>query len=98
ETSHAGTQPAGSPADGGKTQGFSFDEFFAGGKQGGGAGGAAGGGGGGGGGAQGGNAPAGSADAAGVKTPGRTSGRSQRPPEDEADADQFQQWLKKLKS
>jgi len=34
------------------------------------------------------------------KTPGgtRTSGRTQRPPEDEAEADQFQQWLKKLKS
>jgi tetratricopeptide (TPR) repeat protein len=34
------------------------------------------------------------------KAPGgsRTSGRSQRPPEDEAEADQFQQWLKKLKS
>ena len=34
------------------------------------------------------------------KTPGgtRASGRSQRPPEDEAEADQFQQWLKKLKS
>lgn len=28
----------------------------------------------------------------------RASGRSQRPPEDEAEADQFQQWLKKLKS
>ena len=34
------------------------------------------------------------------KTPGgsRTSGRTQRPPEDESEADQFQQWLKKLKS
>ena len=40
------------------------------------------------------------ADAPSPKTPGggRTSGRSQRPPEDEAEADQFQQWLKKLKS
>jgi hypothetical protein len=67
--------------------GFSFDEFFAGGKP-----------------------PAGqerasapsdptsdSTPAAG-KTPGRTSGRTPRPTEDEADADQFQQWLKKLKS
>ena len=33
-----------------------------------------------------------------ARTPGRSSGRAQRPPEDEADADQFQQWLKKLKS
>ena len=67
-------------ADGSKTGGFSFDEFFAGGKAG-----AAG--------------PPG-AEAASPKTPGasRTSGRSQRPPEDEAEADQFQQWLKKLKS
>ena len=64
--------------------GFSFDEFFAGGKAG-----AAGQGGGA-------NAP----EPASPRTPGgsRTSGRSQRPPEDEADADQFQQWLKKLKS
>ena len=46
----------------------------------------------------GGQAPA--AEAAAPKTPGgsRTSGRSQRHPEDEAEADQFQQWLKKLKS
>jgi tetratricopeptide (TPR) repeat protein len=33
-----------------------------------------------------------------VGTPKRPSGRTQHPPEDEADADQFQQWLKKLKS
>ncbi|HET8713208.1 MAG TPA: tetratricopeptide repeat protein [Gemmatimonadales bacterium] len=35
-----------------------------------------------------------------ARTPGasRTSGRTQKPPEDEAEADQFQQWLKKLKS
>lgn len=33
-----------------------------------------------------------------ARTPGRSSGRNQRPSEDEADADQFQQWLKKLKS
>jgi tetratricopeptide (TPR) repeat protein len=67
-------------ADGSKTGGFSFDEFFAGGKAG-----AAG-------------PPA--AEAASPKTTGasRTSGRLQRPPEDEAEADQFQQWLKKLKS
>ena len=72
------------PQDGSKTGGFSFDEFFAGGKAG----------------------AAGAAEAGGgsalPKTPAgggaRTSGRSQRPPEDEAEADQFQQWLKKLKS
>ena len=74
----AASPPAGTPpGDGSKTGGFSFDEFFAGGKPG---------------------APA--AEGASAKTPGgsRTSGRSQRPPEDEAEADQFQQWLKKLKS
>lgn len=66
-------------AGGSKTGGFSFDEFFAGGKAGAGA-------------------PA--SDSASAKTPGgsRSSGRTQRPPEDEAEADQFQQWLKKLKS
>jgi len=69
------------PQDGSKTGGFSFDEFFAGGKGG----------------------AAGATEAAGAappKTPAgtRTSGRTQRPPEDEAEADQFQQWLKKLKS
>ena len=71
--------PSQTPSDGSKTGGFSFDEFFAGGKPGAGA-------------------PA--AGAASPKTPGasRTSGRTQRPPEDEAEADQFQQWLKKLKS
>ncbi len=76
---------AASPAqDGSKTGGFSFDEFFAGGKPGATA---AGGG-------------AGGAGEASPKTPGgtRTSGRTQRAPEDEAEADQFQQWLKKLKS
>ncbi|HEV2670120.1 MAG TPA: tetratricopeptide repeat protein [Gemmatimonadales bacterium] len=73
------------PTDSAKTgsPGFSFDEFFAGGKQ------AAG---------QGGTPAAGPADTGSAKIPGRPSGRSQRPPEDEADADQFQQWLKKLKS
>ncbi|PYO91012.1 MAG: hypothetical protein DMD66_00955 [Gemmatimonadetes bacterium] len=67
------------PSDGSKTGGFSFDEFFAGGKPG---------------------AGTQAAEAASPKTPGasRTSGRTQRPPEDEAEADQFQQWLKKLKS
>ena len=63
--------------DASKTGGFSFDEFFAGGK------------------------PAAETSAeSSAKTPGgsRTSGRTQRPPEDETDADQFQQWLKKLKS
>jgi len=77
----AGTSGAAAPAasDGSKTGGFSFDEFFAGGKPGA-------------------DAPAG--ETAPPKTPGasRTSGRTQRPPEDEAEADQFQQWLKKLKS
>ncbi|MGH7521284.1 MAG: tetratricopeptide repeat protein [Gemmatimonadales bacterium] len=70
--------PGPPPQDGSKTGGFSFDEFFAGGKPG-----AA--------------PPEGGASA---KTPGgsRSSGRTQRPPEDEAEADQFQQWLKKLKS
>ena len=69
------------PADGSKTGGFSFDEFFAG-KQGGT-----------------GAAPEG-AEAASPRTPGgsRSSGRNQRAPEDEVEADQFQQWLKKLKS
>jgi len=38
------------------------------------------------------------AEPSGARTPGRSSGRAQRPPEDEAEADQFQQWLKKLKS
>jgi len=62
-----------------KTGGFSFDEFFAGGKAG---------------------APGTGPEATSPKTPGgsRSSGRTQRPPEDEAEADQFQQWLKKLKS
>jgi tetratricopeptide (TPR) repeat protein len=34
----------------------------------------------------------------GPRTPGQSSGRTQRPPEEEGEADQFQQWLKKLKS
>jgi hypothetical protein len=70
--------------DGSKTGGFSFDEFFAGGKAG--AGGA-------------GGEPA-TPGTASARTPGasRSSGRTNRPPEDEAEADQFQQWLKKLKS
>ncbi len=79
----AGASTAAAPvgSDGSKTAGFSFDEFFAGGKPGA-------------------ETPAG--ETASPKTPGasRTSGRTQRPPppEDEAEADQFQQWLKKLKS
>jgi len=75
------TQASAAPADGSKTGGFSFDEFFAG-KQGGA-----------------GAAPEG-AEAASPRTPGgsRSSGRTQRAPEDEVEADQFQQWLKKLKS
>ena len=47
---------------------------------------------------QAGAAPSAPADAGNPRTPGRSSGRTQRPPEDEAEADQFQQWLKKLKS
>ncbi|PYP14411.1 MAG: hypothetical protein DMD54_14170 [Gemmatimonadetes bacterium] len=83
----AASQPQGPPAEGAKTGGFSFDEFFAGGKQaaGRGVGGA-------------GTPAPGPSDTGSTKTPGRTSGRSQRPAEDEAEADQFQQWLKKLKS
>lgn len=63
--------------DASKTGGFSFDEFFAGGKP-----------------------DAVKPPESTARTPGgsRTSGRTQRPPEDETDADQFQQWLKKLKS
>ena len=69
------------PPDGSKTGGFSFDEFFAGGRAGG-------------------DSAATGSETSSPKTPGgsRTSGRAQRPPEDEAEADQFQQWLKKLKS
>jgi len=92
----AASQPHGPPAEGEKTGGFSFDEFFAGGKQAAGQG--AGGGGGGAVGGRGGTPAPGPSDTGSTKTPGRTSGRSQRPPEDEAEADQFQQWLKKLKS
>ena len=77
------TPAAPSPPDGSKTGGFSFDEFFAGGKPDPAA-----------------SPPLGGVDAGSAKTPGgsRASGRTQRPPEDEAEADQFQQWLKKLKS
>ncbi len=75
------SQASAAPADGSKTGGFSFDEFFAGKQAGAGA------------------APEG-AEAASPRTPGgsRSSGRNQRAPEDEVEADQFQQWLKKLKS
>ncbi len=91
------SQAPAAPADGSKTGGFSFDEFFAGGKPGapgfggGGAGGAA---------AVAGAAGAATAEPASPRTPGgtRSSGRTQHPPEDEVEADQFQQWLKKLKS
>ena len=95
ERAEAPTAPSAAPADGSKTGGFSFDEFFAGGKPGapglGGAGGAGGAGGGGG-------SPG--AETGSPRTPGgsRSSGRTQRQPEDEVEADQFQQWLKKLKS
>ena len=75
------SQASAAPADGSKTGGFSFDEFFAGKQAGAGA------------------APE-CAEAASPRTPGgsRSSGRNQRAPEDEVEADQFQQWLKKLKS
>ncbi len=83
----AAEQPGAAAAPGDKPSGgFSFDEFFAGGKTG----------------AEG--AAAGAAAGAtptpsdSARTPGRSSGRTQRPAEDEAEADQFQQWLKKLKS
>ena len=94
--SPAAAPPASTPmatpnagGDGSKTGGFSFDEFFAG-KAGAGAAGGVGGAG----------ESATGPEAASPRTPGasRSSGRSQRPPEDEAEADQFQQWLKKLKS
>jgi tetratricopeptide (TPR) repeat protein len=92
--SGAGANRGGGSASGGGAAPFSFDDFF------GGAGGA------------GGGTGAAAAPAAGAgsgepttpvepgsaRTPGRSSGRAQRPPEDEAEADQFQQWLKKLKS
>ena len=76
--------PPPAPSSQAKTGGFSFDEFFAGGKPG----------------APGATSEGGGADPASSKTPGasRSSGRTQRPPEDEVEADQFQQWLKKLKS
>ena len=90
----APTAPPSGPQDGSKTGGFSFDEFFAGGKPD-----AAAPGMGGAGGGPGGEGGKSGGAGAGSKTPGgRTSGRTQRPPEDEAEADQFQQWLKKLKS
>ncbi|HEY7192112.1 MAG TPA: tetratricopeptide repeat protein [Gemmatimonadales bacterium] len=76
----AGAAPTGASATGGGGGGFSFDDFFAGGK---------------------GEAQASPDGGASAKTPGgsaRVSGRTQRPPEDEAETDQFQQWLKKLKS
>ena len=86
--SQRASEPAPAPApppEGSKTSGFSFDEFFAGGKP-----------------DPAVKAPAspGGVDAGSAKTPGgsRTSGRTQRPSEDETEADQFQQWLKKLKS
>ena len=82
----AGNAP---PAPGG-SGGFSFDDFFGGAPPGAGGGGAQA--------AAAAQPPAASAEASGARTPGRSSGRAQRPPEDEAEADQFQQWLKKLKS
>jgi len=80
------------PAGGSGGAPFSFDDFF-GGSGGGAAAAPAAAAGGGEGGAAGAPVEPGSA-----RTPGRSSGRAQRPPEDEAEADQFQQWLKKLKS
>jgi tetratricopeptide (TPR) repeat protein len=95
----AGPPPAPGPQDGSKTGGFSFDEFFAGGKPDASARGGAGGAGGAGVGPGGEGGRSAGAAGEGIKTPGgRSSGRTQRPPEDEVEADQFQQWLKKLKS
>jgi len=79
----------GAPGAGGG--GFSFDDFFSGAASGAGSNAPPGGAGGGGGE----TAPT---EPSGARTPGRSSGRTQRPPEDEVEADQFQQWLKKLKS
>ena len=89
----AGGSPGGGSASGGGAAPFSFDDFFGGAGGGAGTGAAA--------------APAAGAgsgepsapvEPGSARTPGRSSGRAPRPPEDEADADQFQQWLKKLKS
>jgi hypothetical protein len=71
---------------------FSFDDFFGGSGGGAAAAPAASAGGGEGG------APGAPVEPGSARTPGRSSGRAQRPPDDEAEADQFQQWLKKLKS
>jgi tetratricopeptide (TPR) repeat protein len=91
--SAAPTESGRAAAGGGSssTGGFSFDDFFGGAPPGGGQGAAP---------AQPGAGAGDSAPAepSGARTPGRSSGRAQRPPEDEAEADQFQQWLKKLKS
>lgn len=79
----AAPAPEGTPGDAKAGAGFSFDEFFAGQKPGAGP------------------APdqaGGAAAGESARTPGRSSGRTQKPVEDEAEADQFQQWLKKLKS
>jgi len=77
--------PPGGGSGGGGGGGFSFDEFFQGGAPGAAAADPT----------AGGGAPS---EPSGPHTPGRSSGRAQRPPEDEVEADQFQQWLKKLKS
>ncbi len=90
----AGAGKGGGGAHGGEG-GFSFDDFFQGGAPGSAAGEPAAEAGGG---AEGGGGGGTSADPSGPRTPGRSSGRTQRPPEDEAEADQFQQWLKKLKA
>jgi len=74
------------------TGGFSFDDFFQGGAAGAAAAGSAAGD------REGGGAGGAPTEPGGPRTPGRSSGRAQRPPEDEVEADQFQQWLKKLKS
>jgi len=78
------SESGGGGAGGGGGGGFSFDEFFSGSASG----------------AP--PAPPAAGESApepsGARTPGRSSGRAQRPPEDEVEADQFQQWLKKLKS
>ena len=88
-----GASAAGGGGGGGAAP-FSFDDFFGGAGGGAGSGGAAAAPGAGAGAGE--NAPP--VEPGSARTPGRSSGRAQRPPEDEADADQFQQWLKKLKS
>jgi tetratricopeptide (TPR) repeat protein len=88
----AGGSASGGGGAGGGAAPFSFDDFFGGSGGGAAAAPAAGADGGEGG------APGAPVEPGSARTPGRSSGRAQRPSDDEAEADQFQQWLKKLKS